>query len=331
MATGATASSYQTVVGIAPEPQPASGTPVVPTQFIPVKSAEPNNKPLKLEDQSWRGSMVTTVGIQNGPQSAEIALGGDAFPDTVGFMLAGILGDVATTGSAAPYDTTISLYNGGNGQPQSYTITDSDPLSTRAYASARFSELTLKWDASQLLTWDATALAWVGALAAAPTSSYSGVVPSASWQCAATLGGVAVPNLKTAELSWKRDGAEAIFSLQNNANPYEVHVGPINLDVKLTWIAANENPLTALLANTIQPLVLDLSTGAGATATQLKVTMTAFDYTEAKKSKGNSWIEFDTTGKAIGNVTDAGASGGYSPCKVALKNAYPVNTYVVAP
>lgn len=328
MATGQTASTFQTVFGIAPETQPPDGTPVVPTQYAPVKKLEPTNKPIKLNDESWRGSMVQVVGVQQGPQSAEVAIGGDAFPDTLGFFLAGILGDVVTTGAAAPFTHVIALENGGNGQPQSYTITDSDPLSTRAYASSRFTELTLKWDAAELLTYDATAIGWVGAIAADPTQSYSTLLPAASWRGAASVAGSPVPNLKSLELSFKRDGSEPIFTVQNDANPYEVHVGPITVEANLVWVASNEQPLLDYLANTTQALAVDLQTGAGATLTQVQVAMSAFNYSEVKKSKGNSWIEFETSGLAVGNLTDAGASGGYSPCKATLQNAYPAATYV---
>jgi hypothetical protein len=328
VATGSTASTYQTVLGIAKEPQPATGVPVAATAFVPVKKLEPENKPVKLTDESWRGSMVQVVGVQAGPQSSEVSLGGDVFADTIGWWLAGTLGDVVTTGASAPFTHTMSLLNSGNGQPTSYTLTDSDPLSTRQYASSRFTELTLKWDASELLSWEAKAIGWTGTTTTAPVTTFSTLPPVASWSASATLNAVALPHLKSCELSFKRDGSEPIFTVQNQQNPYEVHVGPITLEPKLTFIAKDEQPLIDLLANTTAPLVINYTTGAGPTLVQLQVTMTAFNYSSAKKAKGNSWIEWEAEGRAIGNVTDAGASGGYSPCKVLLKNALPASTYV---
>jgi len=328
VSTGSTASTYQTVLGIAKETQPATGAPVAATAFIPVKKLEPDNKPVKLYDESWKGSMVEITGVQAGVQSAELSLGGNVYADTVGWFLAGMLGDVATTGASAPFTHTMALLNSGNGQPTSYTLTDTDPLSTRQYASCRFSELTLKWDAAELLTWEGKAIGWTGATASAPTSSFSTLPPVPAWALTATIGGVSAPNVKSVELAFKRSNSEAIFTAQNSQNPYEVHVGPITLEPKIQFIAKDEQPLTDFLNNTTQPLVLNYATGAGASAVQLQVTMTGWNYDEVKKDKGNSWIEFAAGGKAIGNVTDAGVSGGYSPCKVIVKNALPASTYV---
>jgi len=199
VSTGSTASTYQTVLGIAKEPQPATGAPVAATAFIPVKKLEPDNKPVKLYDESWKGSMVEITGVQAGVQSAELSLGGNVYADTVGWFLAGMLGDVATTGASAPFTHTMALLNSGNGQPTSYTLTDTDPLSTRQYASCRFSELTLKWDAAELLTWEGKAIGWTGATASAPTSSFSTIPPVPAWALTATIGGVAAPNVKSVE------------------------------------------------------------------------------------------------------------------------------------
>lgn|ERR1700753_695104 len=397
MATGQTASSFKTVLGIAEEPQPATGTPVAATAFIPARKLEVENKVVKLPDQSWRGSMVETVGMQNGPQSAGIAIEGDAFPATIPYFLAGMLGDIAYTGGTAsgtpttttgalvagtttvipvtsatgitpgtvlaidtstllelvtvlsvvslnvtitqpvakshagsvtvqpvtaPFTDTIALLNSGSGQPTSYSITDSDSLSTRIYASTRWSDLTLTYDASKLLTYSATGLSWATqGTASAPTPSYDSLPPAPAWACQASYGGSTNATVQTAELSWKRSGCECIFTLQNSPNPYEVHVGPITLDTKLTVVAADETFLSDYLANTSKVLTLDLTTGASASLIDIKVQMSAHNIQSVKKSKGKSYIEFDTGGVAIGNTTDIGLSGGYSPCLVTCKNA----------
>lgn len=328
MATGSTASTFQTVLGIAKEPQPATGAPVAATAFIPVKKLEPENKPVHLYDESWKGSMVDVTDVQAGVQSAELALGGNVYADTVGWFVAAMLGDVVTTGASAPFTHTMALLNSGNGQPTSYTLTDADPLSTRQYASSRVNELTLKWDAAELLTWEGKAIGWTGATTTAPTTSFSTLPPVPAWALTATIGGVAAPNVKSVEVSFKRDGSEPIFTAQNSQNPYEVHVGALAVSAKISFVAKDEQPLIDFLANTTQALVLNYATGAGASAVQLQITMTRWNYGDVKKDKGNSWIEYAAGGRAIGNVTDIGASGGYSPCKVVVKNALPASTYV---
>jgi hypothetical protein len=325
--TGSTASTFKTVLGIAKEPQPATGTLVPPTDFIPVRKFDVKNTVTKLLDQSWRGAMVETTGVQNGTQSASIAIEGDAFPDTIGYYVVGMLGDLATVGSTAPFTHTVALLNSGNGQPVSYSITDSDSLSTRGYASTRWTDFSLTYDASKLLTYSATGLCWATqGTGSAPTQSYSTILPAPSWECAASYGGSATGVVQSAELSWKRSGAEAIFTLQNSQNPYEIHVGQITLVSKITIVAADETWLTDYLADTTKPLVLNM-TPAGSAATQIQVTMTGHNLQNVNKSKGKSYIEFEVEGLAVGNTVDVGTSAGYSPCKVVLQNAKPSGTY----
>lgn len=403
MATGSTASSFKTVLGIAKEPQPATGTPVASTAYIPVRKFDVSNKVEKLQDQGWRGSMVTAYGVQNGVQSSSIAVEGDAFADTVPWFLAGMLGDVqysggtnagsptTTTGAltagvttvipvtsatgivpgtvllidtstlqeavtvlsvvtlnvtitapvakshsssvavqpvTAPFTQTMALYNAGNGQPTSYTLTDSDALSTRQYASTRWTDLTLNWDTSKLLTYSATGLAWATQnTTTAPTQSYSGLLPSASWMCQASYGGSPVGNVQTAELAFKRQNSECIFTLQNTQNPFEVHVGPLELTSKLVLVATDETWLTDYLADTGKVLTLALTNGSGATAVQITVRMSSHYATQVNKTKGKSYIEFDVAGLAVGNTADIGLSAGYSPCLVTTQNAVSPATF----
>lgn len=404
MATGSTASSFKTVLGWALEPQPATGTPVAAANYVPVRKLEVENKVVKLKDESWRGSMVSTVGVQNGVESATTSIEGDAFPTSIPWFLSGILGDVqysggTSTGSpttttalltagvstvvavtsatgiiagtvllldtstlqeavtvlsvaslnvtltapvakshtsgvavqpvTAPFTDTIALYNGGNGQPVSYTITDSDSLSTRQYPSARFTDLTLTYDSSKLLTYSATALSWASGnpLGSALTPSYDSFGPAPAWACQASYGGSPVGYVQSAELAFKRAGAEAIFTLQNTQNPFEVHVGPLDLSTKLTIVAEDDTWLTDYLSNNIKVLTLNLTSGTGANLTQIQVRMSSHDVMSAKKNKGKSYIEFDTTGMAIGNTTDVGASAGYSPCLVTCQNQVAPHTF----
>lgn len=403
MTTGSTASSFKTVLGWALEPQPATGTPVAAANYVPVRKLEVENKVIKLQDQSWRGSMVSTVGVQNGVMSATTSIEGDAFPTSIPWYLAGILGDVqysggtpsgsptTTTGAltagvtavvpvtsatgisagtvllldtstlaeavtvlsvvslnvtltapvakshasnvsvqivTAPFTDTIALYNGGNGQPVSYTITDSDSLSTRQYASARFSDLTMTFDSSKLLTYTATALSWATqGTTSTLVPSYDSFGPAPAWQCQASYGGATVGYVQTAELAFKRAGAECIFTLQNTQNPFEVHVGPLELSTKFTIVAEDETWLTDYMSNNLKVLNLNLSAGTGATATQIQIRMSSHDVMSAKKNKGKSYIEFDTTGMAIGNTTDVGASAGYSPCLVTCQNQVAPHTF----
>lgn len=327
MSVGATASTYKSVLGIAKEATP--GTPVAASAFIPVRKLDPKNAVAKLADTGWRGSMVDAYNApQVGVRSAQVGVSGDAFPDTVGWYLAGMLGDVATTGASAPFTHTMALLNSGNGQPTAYTLTDSTSLLTGQFTSSRITDFKMSYDASKLLTYDATYLGWAQTSTTAPTQTYSTLIPAAAWQATVSLGGSATAIVHTAEVDFKRDNSECVFTLQNVQDPYEVHVGPLVVTGKFTYIAAATIPLTDYTTNVTQPLVLNLAAGAGPTATQIQLTATSANYTSTVIDRSKSYLQWQVEAKFYGNTTDVGTSAGYSPCKVTLQNALPAATYV---
>src|ERR1700738_1279034 len=109
-------------LGVAKEA--TKGTGVASTAYIPVKTINPFDHVMYLPDKGLRGSMVETYDEIAGPIYSELDIGGDAFPDTIGWPLAGILPDVATTGASAPFTTTFASKNTGDGQAKAYTLTD---------------------------------------------------------------------------------------------------------------------------------------------------------------------------------------------------------------
>ena len=100
MAVQASVRSY---LGIAKEV--TKGTPVAATDFIPV--AKDSIKPVDvidpLYDQGLRGSNVLNYNYIPGRTRSTFDFGGAVFADTIGYALAGLLGDVATAGASAPY------------------------------------------------------------------------------------------------------------------------------------------------------------------------------------------------------------------------------------
>lgn len=314
----------RTVVGIAKEA--TKMTAVTPTAFIPVKKFDPDPKIAKLQDQGWRGSMGDNFGMQNGVQSAEVSLSGDCFADTVGYMVAGVMGDVTTTGASSPYSHKIGLLNSGDGQPKSYTFTDSQAgLGTaRAYAGCQFTEVGFKWDPSGLLTYDAKAITKVSATAAAPTATYGALTPIANWLCAIKFGAVAQNNVQQGEINFKRDGAEPIFTL-GAADPYALFVGTLAVDGKFTFVANDETAYLALTGNN-GPGVLTATFSQGA-ASSVAFTASNVQYDDVKITRGKSYVEIEATWQAILNSTDVGASGGLGPSTVTVVNALPTGTF----
>ena len=125
MAVQASVRSY---LGIAKEV--TKGTPVSATDFIPVMkdSLKPQDIIDPLYDQGLRGSNVLNYNYVQGRTRSTFDFGGAVFADTIGYALAGMLGEVATTGGSAPYTHEVTLLNsltsGTDTQPISYTMTE---------------------------------------------------------------------------------------------------------------------------------------------------------------------------------------------------------------
>lgn len=315
--------TLRTQVGIAKEA--TKGTPVAATAFIPVKKIDTTPKVIKLLDEGWRGSMGGPYGMQNGPQSAEVSMSGDVFVDTIGYMLAGVMGDLATTGTASPYTHKVALLNSGDGQPESYTLTDTQAgIQPRQFAGAQFTELGFKYDVSGLMEWDAKALTWLSGTTTAPTPTYGTNPPVPSWIGAVTLGGTAAPNIQSMELTIKRDGAEPVFAL-GSQNPYLIPVGGLGVEGKIVFVAKDEAPYTQYAGNTTPgALVATFSQGANAS---IAFTASQPYWSDAKVTRGKSYAELEMSFTAVFNATDTGASAGFGPLTASVINTLPAGTF----
>jgi hypothetical protein len=109
-------STFQSVVGIAVES--VYGSPATAVTYLPVNGApKPNDKQKMDPDHGLRGSMGVDYGLQLGVYDTEYDFDGNVFVDTIGYPLAGILGDVAYTGgtnSGTATTTTAANSAGGN-------------------------------------------------------------------------------------------------------------------------------------------------------------------------------------------------------------------------
>lgn len=322
-----TARSY---LGIAKEA--TKGTPVAPTDFIPVMAnkMKPADVIGELYDEGARGSLVKEYAYIQGRSNSTYDFGGSVFADTFGYVVAGILGDVTTTGASAPYTHTMSLKNatatGADAQPISYTLTDFYAANVRAYPGIQFSDLSLKFTADGLLEYDAKGTGWLSSSASTPSPSFSSVLPTPVWQATVSVGGTTISNVVDGNLDMKRD-VTPIFGLANTRNPYQVFLGALETKGKIKFVMENNDQLTNYLTNVQPAIVLNWSQGAGSTATQIQFTITKGAYTAAAIMRDKDFVEIDIDINAMGNTTDAGSSAGYSNIKWVLQNAKPASTY----
>lgn len=316
--------TFRSFLGIAKEV--TFGTSVPATAFIPVKTLSPSDKLTLLDDQGMRGSMVDVYDKIAGPVYSEYGWDGDVFPDTIGWALAGVLGDLTTTGAAAPFTHAFSTLNSGTGQPPSYTLSDYYTISTRQFAGIKVSELGFKFSGDGLLSYSAKATGLASATTTEPTPSYTAVPPLAGWTGAVSIGGSSAAFVVDGECTIKRP-VTVINTSDGSQAPYALWSGPVSASGKLTLVMEDDTQYLNYLNNSKPSLDVNFSQGAGAAAVQVKLHMTKAAFSGAEISRGKDYIELSVDYDALANTTDAGTSGGYSPIKATLQNAVASGTY----
>lgn len=316
--------TFRSFLGIAKET--VFGTPVAATAYIPVKTMSPKDNLTLLDDQGMRGSMVDVYDKIAGPIFAEYGFDGDVFPDTIGWPVAGILGDLTTTGASAPYTHAASVLNTGTGQPPSYTLSDYYTIATRQFAGAKFNELGFKFSGDGLLNYSAKVTSLASATATAPTPSYTAVTPLAGWVGAVKIGGTASAFIVDGECTIKRN-VTVINTSDGSQAPYALWSGPVSASGKLTLVMEDDTQYLNYVNNSKPSLDINFQQGAGAAAVQVQLHMTKAAFSGAEINRGKDYLELSVDYEALANTTDAGTSGGYSPIKVTLQNAVTSGTY----
>lgn len=321
-------------LGIAKETRPTPGsapTAVAATDFIPFTSITPFDNINYLDDKGIRGSMVEQYNVIQGKIHSEFDFGGDVFPDTIGYVYAGVLGDVATTGSVAPYTHTISLLNSQatNGQPVTFTLSDYYSLgssSTRQFAGVQFASIDTKFSGDALLTYTAKGFGYQSVTATNPSPSFSSVSPMPSWEGTTTLAGSVTAIMSEGNVNITRS-VTPIFTVDGTQRPYQLFAGPVMVEGSLLLVLESDTQLSYYLQNTQPSLAINFTEGAGANARQVQFSMTKCAFTVAKIERGKDYIELNVNYRAQANTTDAGVSAGFSPIKVTLQNAKVSGTY----
>jgi hypothetical protein len=301
-----------------------SGTAVAPARFPPLMKFDPIDTANILIDEGLRGSMAKEYNGVVGKKISEASFEGPVFDDSIGDFCYNTLGDYSVTGTG-PYTHVFGLLNSGTGQPPSHTLTDYQGITAtvgaRAYPFSVVEEITFTGNAEKLFMVSGKTKSLVSAAAAtAPTNTPTTEVVLPSWLSTVTLAGAQLMNITEWAVTLKRE----IITPQaadGTQNPYTLGRGALTVEGKLTFVAADESPLTAYLAGTIQSLVLNVDNGLTLTAHRdLSIQMTKVIY-KKHSLKRNALLGWETEFTALANATDATTSGGLSPCKATLINA----------
>src|SRR5579859_588611 len=307
-------------LGIAKEA--VEGTFVPSTAYIGCKKIEVGRPIDYARVEAMRGSMVKEYGVVPTFKWGTVAIGGPVFADTIGWILASILGDLTNTGATGPFSSAMSLKNSGNGQPTTHSIDDNFVAGNQGVAGVKWTDLELKWTAEGLLEFDAKGIGLSVADQTKPSASMTGVLPTPAWIGVLTIGGTGV--VKSSDGSIKFSRANKVMKLMNGTQiPTTVMLMALTVTGKYKAVIDDEVELNRYILNTQPTWVANFTQGAGASLTQLQVqcSQAAYDKDPKITQQAGEPVTIEAEFTAIANSTDAGASGGVSPCKVTVQSA----------
>lgn len=308
------------------------GTGVVPTAFIPVdpNSLKPADAINYMDDLGLRGSMAVIYDQIPGTVYSTIELAGPVYPDTFGFLLAGLLGDVVTTGAGAPFSHVMSLKNSGDGQPKSLSVSDFYGLGggtpDRRYPGVQVNEIQFKSTADGFIQHTTKCTGLPSVLVAKPTASFTTVQAVPTWKGTLTIAGAGKTYLTDSTMTLKRN-VTPIAGFTGTQAVYAIWVAGLEIDGTFTFIHEDDTELVRYLTNSQPAMVFDWQQGAGAGLVEVKFQMTKVAYMKAGLDRGADFVKLVVSYKATANTTDVGATGGWSPIKATLQSALPSGTY----
>ncbi len=313
-------------LGIAKEVTP--GTALAPAYYMSPKTITAKDDPKKVEIDALRGSMTEVYNVIPTIIVGSVEADGDFYPDTDGFALMGILGDLTETGSAAPYTHVGSLLNSAPGQPSAYSLTHSwGATQARRRAFGIWDSVDFKFTASGVLSITESCTTFGSELVTPTTPTLSAATPMPAWVGTVTIGGTQLNTVADGNITIKRK-VDPIEVLNGTQIPGSNFGGVVGVSGKLTFIVdAADTEQIAFLADTQQSLVIAFSQGASGTTESIEFNMDLVDWKTYALKVDESHMAADVDFVAIANTTNAGASGGESPIQVTLVNAIAAGVY----
>lgn len=294
------------------------GTAVAPvtgfawTKLAPVDDNNP------VQDKSWHGSAANTYGHETGTLDAAVPIGGPVLADSIGYLLAGALGDYQFT-AGTPNTHVFALLNTGDQQPPAYTITSREPIGALQWAGCKVTSLKLDVDADNPIAFDASLVGLCSATSAFTPPAVSGERLLPGWGVAATIGGSAEPRLLSASVLFTRT-VDVKRNVDGSQAPWLQRLGGLSVTGDAELAVSADIYRAGFLAGGTTSIDLTYTSGVGAALRQLKLHCSQVLITALSRDYGGKWIGIKFSWEAEANASDAGPSGGSSPVKVTLKN-----------
>jgi Phage tail tube protein len=242
---------------------------------------------------------------------------------------------VTVTLVSAPFTHVFSLLNPGSltgsvtGQPPTHSFAHRNQVAGSGgyyadlYPYGCLSQIKLNGAASGLLTWSGNLTSWPQQ---APASAFT-IAPSSTraipaWKGTSTIAGSTISNVTTWGITLNRD-LEPIPTVDGQQAPSAIARGGLTGQFNLTVNpAVDESILNDYLNNTQPTLLWTTSNGlSGASLVSFSVAAQLAGFNSAKLTAGKTVYGYNAAGDLVLNTTNAGQSGGYSPCQITLQNS----------
>jgi len=303
-----------------------------PANWVPATNIVPADHIATIEDKGIRGSNVAAYNVTGATAYGECAIDGDVFADMFGFVVGSVYGAVDFAGGSPNTHTFAGMNTAGsNGQPTSLLLFVYNGNNVRMFAGAKCSEVAIKYDPTQNVSYTSKWMALESCVVAAYTPTFTAITPQAAWQASTSINSVIASNVLLADFTIKRDSMEAIQTLDGSQQPTIIWAGPLSTTGTITATYEDDTNLNFYLNTSQIPVVFTLTNGTGASQVQVVVQMSKAIFMDGWQvtlpgSKG--YVEITGPVTAVANVTDANtAGGGYSPSRVVLKNTLATGTY----
>lgn len=218
-----------------------------------------------------------------------------------------------TSSTAVVSQTTHTFKPNPTAAKATYSLTVYDTTQTLSYSDVVFSDLGIKIDPKNAVTFSAKAKSFPSVVQSAQTPAYSQPQPLLGWQWTMVNAGASSTRGESLDLTLKRS-IDVIHSSDGVQAPREIFQGSIDADGKYKAIFENQTDLNLYLAYTQSPCTATLQQPTSAGGTSLALTMSKSGWIKGKRDLGSHYLKADFDIVGVYNATDGG------PVSAVLKN-----------
>lgn len=215
--------------------------------------------------------------------------------------------------AAVVSQTTHTFKPNPTGAKATYSLTVYDTTETLSYSDVVFSDVAIKIDPKNAVTFTTKAKAFPYVIQSAQTPTFPQPQPLLGWQWNMSNAGASSTRGESFDLTLKRT-IDVIHSSDGVQAPREIFQGTIDADGTYKAIYENNDDLNLYLQYSQQPTVATLQQPASAGGASLALTMSKSGWIKGKRDWGSHYVKADFSLVGVYNSTDGG------PVSAVLKN-----------